>query len=126
MEGVKQLRNSELKPLLVFIMPPSIEELEKRLTGRNTETAESLKKRLDAASSEIEFGEGNLYGSGRIRPVSSRNDPFSGRAPGNFDQIIVNHNLEQAYDVLSKFIVGELKVQIRSGVRVDLERVDLE
>lgn len=35
----------------VFINPPSIDELKKRLVGRGTETPESLKKRLD----EIEF-----------------------------------------------------------------------
>lgn len=55
-EGVKQIRDSDLKPLLVFIMPPSIEELEKRLTDRNTETAESLQKRLRTATSEIAYG----------------------------------------------------------------------
>lgn len=55
-EGVKQIRDSDLRPLLVFIMPPSIEELEKRLTQRNTETAESLQKRLERAASEIAYG----------------------------------------------------------------------
>ena len=35
----------------VFINPPSLEELKKRLIGRGSETPESLKKRLD----EIEF-----------------------------------------------------------------------
>lgn len=35
----------------VFINPPSLEELKKRLVGRGTETPDSLKKRLD----EIEF-----------------------------------------------------------------------
>lgn len=55
-EGVKQIRNSDLNPLLVFIMPPSIEELKKRLTLRNTETPESLQKRLDTATREIEYG----------------------------------------------------------------------
>lgn len=59
-EGVKQIRDSELKPLLVFIMPPSLEELEKRLTTRNTETAESLQKRLNTATSEIAYGSFNL------------------------------------------------------------------
>lgn len=55
-EGVKQLKNSDLKPLFVFIMPPSVDELKKRLTERNTETEESLKKRLNAAKVEIEYG----------------------------------------------------------------------
>lgn len=55
-EGVKQIRDSDLRPLLVFIMPPSIEELEKRLTNRQTETPESLQKRLNTATKEIAYG----------------------------------------------------------------------
>lgn len=66
MEGVKQLKNTDLSPLLVFVMPPSIKELERRLTGRNTESAENLKKRLDAASSEIEFGKGFYTGAAEL------------------------------------------------------------
>lgn len=55
-EGVKQIKKSHLNPIYVFIEPPSIGELERRLKGRNTETEESLKKRLDTAKSEIEYG----------------------------------------------------------------------
>lgn len=54
-EGVKQVKNTDLNPLLVFIMPPSLEELERRLRGRNTESEEALKKRLETAKREIEF-----------------------------------------------------------------------
>lgn len=60
MEGVKQVKRTELNPLLVFVMPPSLEELEKRLRARNTENEETLKKRLETAKREIEFGE-QLY-----------------------------------------------------------------
>lgn len=55
-EGVKQIRNTDLNPIFVFIMPPSIDELRRRLHMRNTETPESLKKRLDTAAREIEYG----------------------------------------------------------------------
>lgn len=55
-EGVKQIRSTDLNPLLVFILPPSIKELERRLRGRNTETEESLQKRLNTAQTEIEYG----------------------------------------------------------------------
>jgi guanylate kinase len=41
--------------LAVFVMPPSLEALEARLKNRSTETAESLKKRLDKATYEITF-----------------------------------------------------------------------
>lgn len=55
-EGVKQIRDSDLNPLLVFVMPPSVDELKRRLIARNTETSESLQKRLDTATREIEYG----------------------------------------------------------------------
>lgn len=55
-EGVKQVKNTELDPLLVFIKPPSMQELERRLRGRNTETEESLQKRLDTARKEMTYG----------------------------------------------------------------------
>lgn len=41
--------------LAVFVAPPSLEILEERLRGRKTETAESLKKRLDKAAYEMQF-----------------------------------------------------------------------
>lgn len=56
-EGVKQVRASDLNPVFVFVMPPSVEELKRRLIDRKTETPESLKKRLDTAHREIEYGE---------------------------------------------------------------------
>lgn len=43
------------KALSVFIKAPSIEELEKRLRNRGTETPETLKKRLDKAEYEMSF-----------------------------------------------------------------------
>lgn len=55
-EGVKQVKRTDLDPLLVFIMPPSISELERRLRGRNTDTEEALTLRLNTAKKEIEFG----------------------------------------------------------------------
>lgn len=41
--------------LSIFIEPPSIEELRRRLTGRGTETKESLESRLSKAAYEISF-----------------------------------------------------------------------
>ena len=39
---------------LIFILPPSFEELEARLRGRHTETEESIQKRLKSTKMEIE------------------------------------------------------------------------
>jgi guanylate kinase len=55
-QGVKQIKNTELNPLYVFIKPPSLEELKSRLTGRKTESEESLTHRLKVASEELEYG----------------------------------------------------------------------
>ena len=43
------------KTLSIFIEPPSIEELKRRLQGRGTETKESLEARINKASFEISF-----------------------------------------------------------------------
>ncbi len=55
----------------IFIMPPDILTLEKRLLKRNTETKESLNKRLQRAEMEIEYSK-------------------------YFDKVIVNDNLTKA------------------------------
>ena len=57
--------------LSVFIEPPSIEILKKRLESRGTETAETLKDRINKASYEISFKD-------------------------NFDNVIVNDDLDKA------------------------------
>ena len=41
--------------VLIFIMPPSFEELERRLRHRNTDSEEDILKRLDIAKKEIDF-----------------------------------------------------------------------
>ena len=43
------------KALAVFVMPPSIEELEKRLRNRSTETEEKIRTRIEKAEYELGF-----------------------------------------------------------------------
>ncbi|KAF7993829.1 hypothetical protein HCN44_011098 [Aphidius gifuensis] len=87
MQGVKKIKNTNLDPLFVFIKPPSIEELERRLIARKTETEESLKHRLSIAVEEMKYGE----------------------TPGNFHMVIVNDNFTEAYNDLKEFVLEELK-----------------
>ena len=47
--------------VFIFLLPPSMEELERRIRGRGTETEESLAKRLGAAKSEIGIGRRYKY-----------------------------------------------------------------
>ena len=52
-QGALQIKKKVKDAILIFIMPPSLEDLEKRLRGRNTEDEETIKKRLAFAESEI-------------------------------------------------------------------------
>jgi guanylate kinase len=51
--GARQVRAAVPGALLIFMAPPSWEELERRLTGRNTESAEAMGARLSAARVEL-------------------------------------------------------------------------
>eukprot|EP00286_Rhodomonas_abbreviata_P017444 CAMPEP_0181342936 /NCGR_PEP_ID=MMETSP1101-20121128/31290_1 /TAXON_ID=46948 /ORGANISM="Rhodomonas abbreviata, Strain Caron Lab Isolate" /LENGTH=241 /DNA_ID=CAMNT_0023454475 /DNA_START=32 /DNA_END=753 /DNA_ORIENTATION=+ len=55
-QGVQNVKKSDIDCRYIFINPPSMLELEKRLTGRGTETAEKVKLRLENARGEIEYG----------------------------------------------------------------------
>ena len=50
-QGAKQVKEKMPQAVSIFILPPSKEEIEKRLRGRGTETEEAIQKRLQA----IEF-----------------------------------------------------------------------
>ena len=71
------------KALSVFIQPPSIEELRRRLVGRQTDDAEAIERRLAKASYELTFAE-------------------------NFDKIITNDDLDKAkqevYETVKEFL----------------------
>ena len=45
----------------IFLLPPSLEELRRRITGRGTESEESLARRLAAACDEIRLGKRYRY-----------------------------------------------------------------
>lgn len=83
MQGVMQVKNKNMNPISVFIKPPSLEVLEERLKARKTETEASLQLRLETAKKELVYGE----------------------TPGNFDIIIVNDDLEEAYLKLREFLL---------------------
>lgn len=68
----------------IFIMPPSVEELRKRLQGRNTETEEDLEKRL--ARAEMEIG------------LSSE-----------FDKVVLNDDLDTAVSQVEEAIRQQMK-----------------
>jgi guanylate kinase len=51
--GARQVRESMEGAVLVFLAPPSWEELVRRLTGRGTESAEVIERRLAVAREEL-------------------------------------------------------------------------
>lgn len=53
-QGAFQVKDKMDNAVLIFIMPPSLQELEKRLRGRGTETEEAILKRLNTVKSEME------------------------------------------------------------------------
>ena len=53
-QGALQVKEKMPDCIMIFIAPPSVEELEKRLRGRNTESEEAILKRLNFVEFEIE------------------------------------------------------------------------
>lgn len=52
-QGAMQIMEKDLNATFIFLAPPSIEELTKRLTNRGTETPEQIEKRLSASKWEL-------------------------------------------------------------------------
>ncbi|MFI0445061.1 guanylate kinase [Actinomadura sp. 6N118] len=53
LQGARQVRHSMPEALLVFLAPPSWEELVRRLVGRGTEPPDVIERRLEAARVEL-------------------------------------------------------------------------
>ncbi len=61
-QGTQQLyQKMETDVVRVFILPPSLAELQRRLTGRGTDSAEVIKARMDRARAEISHWDGYDY-----------------------------------------------------------------
>ncbi len=69
--GIHVQKEYPVNSLFIFILPPSVEELKKRLESRGTENPESLQTRISKASYELTFA-------------------------NQFEHIIENHDLEKA------------------------------
>jgi guanylate kinase len=53
-QGARQIRDAMPTAVLVFLEPPSLDELERRLRSRGTEDEARLARRLEKASSELD------------------------------------------------------------------------
>jgi len=54
-KGALKIKEEYPDAVMIFILPPSIDELERRLVNRKTESETDLKKRVERAKMEIEF-----------------------------------------------------------------------
>lgn len=61
-QGALQVKKNYPDGVFIFILPPSLEELKKRIIGRGSETEESLYRRYGAAKAEIEYAFKYHYG----------------------------------------------------------------
>ena len=82
--GINLKKHFGNKALSIFVQPPSIAELEKRLMGRSTENQSSLKKRLDKAEEEMSKAT-------------------------QFDKILVNDDLEAAKEEAESLILTHIR-----------------
>jgi len=81
-QGARQIRASLPEAISVFILPPSLGELERRLRGRGTEDEQTTLRRLQNARGEIEH-----YGF--------------------FDYVVVNDEVDRAYEQLRAIVFAE-------------------
>lgn len=98
-EGAMNIKKMFPEACLVFILPPSLEILEKRLRGRGTETEEKIRERTLQAKNELAFAK-------------------------NYDYLVVNDDLSAAVeDVLAVFRAEKLRRERRVGL---IERISGE
>ncbi len=97
-QGGQSIQRRYPEAVLVFVLPPTMDELERRLRERGTESEDSIRRRMLAARSELEHG---------------------ARA---YDYLVVNDSVDRAYAELEAIVTAE---RCRKG-RVDLTALGLE
>ncbi|RYF91193.1 MAG: guanylate kinase [Chitinophagaceae bacterium] len=83
-----------INTLSVFIEPPSVDELKKRLEGRGTETEDSLASRVNKAAYEISF-------------------------KSHFDKIIMNDDLQRACSAAEEMVQEFIQLPLQEGHKND-------
>ena len=92
LQGAMQIKQKNPEAVLVFITPPSFEELKNRLIGRGTETEEVINSRLARAAEEAEEMD-------------------------KYDYIVVNDQVEDCVHCLHQIILSErCKVHCNEGL----------
>ncbi len=89
-QGARQVRVAEPGALLIFLAPPSFDELARRLAGRGTEDGERVRSRLDRARVEM-------------------------AAEADFDAVVVNDDVESAATRVVSLMVDPPPARPRAG-----------
>ena len=97
-QGAMQVKEKYKDAIVVFIMPPSLEELKNRIVGRGTETEESINRRLGEALNEIHMADKYDY--------MVVNDDLA-EAVANFEKIVDAEHLKMSEE--KKIFIGEFK-----------------
>lgn len=102
-QGALNVKKMFPDTLLLFVTPPSAEELRKRLVGRGTETMDVIESRMDRACEEAEGME-------------------------NYDYLIVNDSLDRCVEEMHSIIQGEHRRSSRNcefmkEIKQDLDRM---
>lgn len=93
-QGARQIKNKCPDCISIFVLPPSIEELEKRLRYRNTEDEETIQKRLEIARAEMETAK-------------------------DYDYVIVNDTIEHTVEQINKIIAAEKRKVSREELTIE-------
>lgn len=88
-QGALQVRSHYPEAVFIFVMPPSMNELESRLRTRGTETEDVIEKRLERAKAEFKFIE-------------------------KYNYVLVNDTIEAAVERLHAIIIAEKCVMARN------------
>ena len=100
-QGALKIRKQFPTALLLFVMPPNVEELKHRLTGRGTETPEVIDRRLARAAEEAEGIE-------------------------EYDYIVVNDDLETCVEQLHESILAAHNTPFRNEEFIEKIRKELD
>ena len=93
-QGAMKVREKFPEGVYIFILPPSLAELERRIRGRDTETEDVLQKRLAAAINEIEAGKCYKY-------------------------VVTNDEVDGAVDSVCAILAAERRLVARNGELFD-------
>jgi guanylate kinase len=93
-QGALQVKKKRPNAILVFLTPPSGEELERRLRGRGTETDEVIQKRMRRAAEESAL-------------------------MGEYDYILVNDDVDHATEALHNLISSSHLASSRNKALID-------